>query len=47
MILMVFNDYNGLDSHSKQYLFLKSLVIPVGKPENKIQKFEYFIETKS
>ncbi len=45
--IQVFKNYNELDSHSKQYLLLRSLIIPVGKPDNKIQKFEYFIETKS
>ena len=43
-----FNHYNSLKSHEQQYLFLKSMVIPVNNNSNdkKNQKFEYFIETK-
>jgi len=42
----VFKRYNDLQSHKEQYLYLKSLVIPVDN-NNKIKKFEYFIEAKS
>jgi hypothetical protein len=32
----VFNRYNSLKSHSEQYLFLKSLVIPDNNSDKKI-----------
>jgi hypothetical protein len=42
----VFNRYYALKSDSEQYLFLKSLVIPIYN-ENKKSKFDYYIEVKS
>jgi len=43
----IFNRYNCFKSHDQQYIFLKSLVIPVknNSIDNKNQKFEYLIET--
>jgi hypothetical protein len=43
----VFNRYNNLKSHSEQYLFLKSLVIPDNNIDKKNLKFNYYIEARS
>jgi hypothetical protein len=43
----VFERYNSLKSHSEQYLFLKTVVIPINSNDKKRREFHYFIEYKS